>query len=195
MKILIIPKVKETYKNQIEFSVEVKLINFLKIVYPKSKINIAYNNKIKSNYSLIIFSGGNNIKEISKKKNDKIRDKLDKFHLNYSLKNKIPIIGICHGAQLIAKYFKSKIIKSSKHTKNHKVFFLKKKKSIKVNSYHNYIIYKTNKKILPLARAMDNSIELYKVHNKKILGMMWHPERYIKYKKLDIDIFKKFLCN
>lgn len=195
MKILIIPKIKETYKNQIEFNVDIKLINFLKIVYPKSDINIAFDNIVKSRYNLIIFSGGNNIEEISKKIEDRIRNKLDKFYLNYSLKNKIPIIGICHGAHLIAKHFKSKIIKSSKHTKSHKVFFPNKKNVITVNSYHNYIIYSANKKIVPLATAMDDSIELYKVNNKKILGIMWHPERYIKYKKIDIDIFRKFLWN
>lgn len=195
MKILIVPKIKETYKGQVEFCVDINLINFIKKAFPQSKINIACDNIIKSSYNLIILSGGNNIIQFSNKIDDKIRNKLDKFYLDHSLKNKVPIIGICHGAHLIAKHFKSKIIKTLKHTKKHKIFFTKKKRSIVVNSYHNYIIHSVKKNLLPLATATDNSIELYKITNKKILGIMWHPERYSKFKKIDIDIFRNFLCS
>ena len=40
MKILIIPTVRETYKNQFEFSVDIKLINLVKKIFNNSSIEI-----------------------------------------------------------------------------------------------------------------------------------------------------------
>jgi putative glutamine amidotransferase len=44
-----------------------------------------------------------------------------------------------------------------------------------------------------LAKSDDGSIEAFRHVNKKILGIMWHPERYNKIKKFDLDFIKKFL--
>ena len=44
-----------------------------------------------------------------------------------------------------------------------------------------------------LAFTKDGSIEAFKHKRKKILGIMWHPERYKKIKKFDLDFIKKYL--
>ena len=38
-----------------------------------------------------------------------------------------------------------------------------------------------------------NSVEQIIHENKKMLGIMWHPEREDKFSKLDIKLFRKFL--
>ena len=88
MKILLVPSVKEIYKNQIEYCVDQKLIFFLKKAFPKSKIEI-FNNDILKNFDLVVFSGGNNTNTKSKK--DKIRKKISNFIYRFSQKNKIKI--------------------------------------------------------------------------------------------------------
>ena len=45
------------------------------------------------------------------------------------------------------------------------------------------------------AETEDKNIEMFIHKNKKIVGIMWHPERNIKISKLDKMIFKKILCN
>ena len=61
-----------------------------------------------------------------------------------------------------------------------------------VNSYHNIIITKKSKKVDIFAVASDNSIEAF-CHNKlKIGGVIWHPERFKKFRNKDIKIIKKF---
>lgn len=68
MNILIIPKIIEPYKNQLEFSIETKLLSFLKKCFNNCNINISYNFKFNKKYNLIILSGGNTVIQFSKKK-------------------------------------------------------------------------------------------------------------------------------
>ena len=65
MKILIIPKIIESYKDQFEISIERDLISFVEHAFKKSTIKIAYDMKIRNNVDLIILSGGNTIIKFS----------------------------------------------------------------------------------------------------------------------------------
>ena len=47
MNILIVPKIKEPYPNQIEFSVEESLLIFIKKCFKNSNIDVSYNYEIK----------------------------------------------------------------------------------------------------------------------------------------------------
>ena len=40
--------------------------------------------------------------------------------------------------------------------------------------------------------ADDNTVEAFHAKNKKILGIMWHPERYDKFKYFDKKLIKNF---
>lgn len=62
-----------------------------------------------------------------------------------------------------------------------------------MNSYHDYSITKLGNSLNTLAKSDDGSIEAFKHINKRILGIMWHPERYKKIKKFDLEFIKKFL--
>ncbi len=189
-KILIIPTFREIYKNQIEFSVDLRLLNFLKTFNSEAKIDIAKNLKSKK-YDLLILSGGNDIVKFSNSKSNKIRSKYDNFFLKLSIKKNLPVIGICHGAMFIAEFFKNKLSKSNKHVGNHKVIYRNKK--ITVNSFHNYTI-KSKKNMSWTIDAEDNSTEFFKIKNKKIFGVIWHPERYNKIRNLDKLLLKKIIC-
>ena len=43
-----------------------------------------------------------------------------------------------------------------------------------------------------LAFAKDQSIEAFVNFDKKILGIMWHPERFNNFRKFDKQIIKNF---
>ena len=58
-------------------------------------------------------------------------------------------------------------------------------------SYHNYSITKLGANLLTLATANDNTIEAFRHKKLKVIGIMWHPERYNKIKSID----KKYLSS
>ncbi len=192
MKILIVPTIREIHKNQLEYCLDLRLVNLFQKTFINSKIEI-YNDSIKDHFDLVVFSGGNS-SSLQKKKN-KIRNKHDNKIYNFAVKNKIKILGICHGAQFLAKKFKFKLEKKKNHIGKHEVFFninnVKFKRT--VNSFHNYsILIKNSKVVKILAIAQDKTVEAFYVRNKKILGIMWHPERYEKIKKFDQKLLREF---
>ena len=93
--------------------------------------------------------------------------------------------------------FKSKVKKNPNHVGNHLIklennkFNKSLKRVIKVNSYHNYSITELGTNLSSLATAMDNTIEAFKHKQFKVLGIMWHPERYNKIKKIDKNYLLK----
>lgn len=195
MNILIIPKIYSRFKNQIEYSIEKKLILFTKKIFPKANIKIAISDDTNSKIDLIILSGGNNIISFSKKSEDLLRNQFDNFFFKLAIKKKIPLLGICHGAQFIAKKFGCKFSKSKKHIGNHVVNFYDDKLKINeeiVNSYHDIIIKKESNKLDVIAKSLDNSVEAFCHKRLNIGGIIWHPERFKKFRILDIKLIKEF---
>ena len=144
----------------------------------------------KTNISGIVLTGGANIGVYLK------RDRLEKFLIDYSIKKKIPLLGICRGMQIINHFFNGNLKRISNHVRTRHLIKSKySKKMYIVNSYHEYCINekKMNHNIIPIYRhAKDNSIESF-IHNKhKILGIMWHPEREKKVRNFDKKIIQKF---
>ena len=193
MKILIIPKVKETYPGQLEYCVETKLIDFILKIFNKPNIEI-YNKKNNlDNLNLIVFSGGND--STSNSKENKKRSEIDNKVYSHALKKRIKILGICHGAQFIAKKFKLKLSKVRNHVGSHeiKLYFKNKILKKKVNSYHNIAINKKKSNLINyFAISKDLKIEGFHIKSKKILGIQWHPERYSNFKKIDNKLINKF---
>ncbi len=191
-KIGIVPTIIERRKSN-NLIVDNNLIVFLNKCFPNFEIEILYNYKKKIELDIIIATGGNDILKNEKNNANKYRNKLDNFYFKYALKKNIPFLGICHGAQFIADYYKSEIVKKKNHTrKNHLINTIFKKR-ILVNSYHNFSIVKLGKNINKIAWTKDGSIEAFKHQKKRILGIMWHPERYKKIKKFDLDLLRKNL--
>ena len=122
----------------------------------------------------IILSGGGDISQISKKKTK--RDKLEKDLMEFSVKKKKPLLGICRGMQVIQNFFGVKLEKVKNHVnKRHNINYLNTE--IKVNSFHNFGSYITQDCLKVLARSDDNVIESVQHNKLPIMGLMWHPER------------------
>jgi putative glutamine amidotransferase len=191
-KIGIIPTIIQKNKS-IHICLDSKLISFVKKCFPKYEYDILLDTKIKVKLDLIISSGGNSITSLENNNANKFRKKLDDFYFKYVLKNNLSYLGICHGAQYLAKFFKSKIEKRRNHVgANHfiKTYYGRKKT---VNSYHNFVVIKLGKNLKKIASAPDGTLEAFKHSKKKILGIMWHPERYNKIKKFDLNFIKQNL--
>ena len=112
-----------------------------------------------------------------------LRDKTERVLIEESIKNDIPLIGICRGMQVIQDYLGGTIAKGDNdfmryHVATHHEIEWQNNLRLTVNSYHsNYIpIINTAHRVEVLAVCKeDMTIEAMKY--KTLLGMMWHPER------------------
>ena len=93
-----------------------------------------------------------------------------------SVRKKFPLIGICRGLQIIAKFNKIKLIKISNHVRTrHKVYKKISRRFKTVNSFHNWGI-KIVLKFISTYVTKDKFIESIE-HLITIKAVMWHPER------------------
>ena len=186
-----IGKFKELRDNlDVKLSSLIEKLGYLPILLPNNIKNLnTYINRISPN-GIILSGGGDPAKKDLRKINEK---KLIKF----SIKKKIPILGICRGAQAINLHFGGKILKVKNHVrKNHRIFGpIAKKEKIYTNSYHDYGIIKKSlaKNFYISGYSSDEVIESFYHKKFKILCIMWHPERYRKIRKFDKKIIKNFL--
>ena len=171
--------------NELNFNISV--LNFNKKLDLKS---------LKKSNGLIL-TGGGDIYKYSKKKNDKYRDNLEIKLFNYFQKANKPILAICRGYQLIMSFYNCHISKQKGHVRTthnlniNKSRFLKLKK-VKVNSYHKFSVFDVPNQFKKISLHKDKSVEISEHKTKKIICLMFHPERKIDQKKEIIKNFKSF---
>lgn len=156
----------------------------------KLNINlIPYNHNLKllNQFKIdgIIFSGGNDL--YGNKKNDLLRYNEDVKLLKKVINTNIPKLFICYGFQLLSSFFGIKSHKVINHVgnshslniKNSRILKNKYKKisEIKVNSFHNFGVFKAPDNFEILSSHDDGSLEIVEKYDKKILCLMFHPER------------------
>ena len=132
----------------------------------------------------IILSGGDN------KGDDIERDDTEKKIIELAIKEKIPILGICRGMQVLNDFFGGSVLLSNncEHVaKHHEIKLIDtnmkeifQTEKIKVNSFHNNLIKKEtlgHDLCIFSISENDNTIEGFYHKNLPIVGVMWHPER------------------
>ena len=178
-------------------------VRFIKLIIDLKMHPIPIPNNIKSlnkilfkikKFKGILLTSGGNPRTIDE------RSKIEERLIKLSMQKKVPLLGICRGAQKINLFYGGKINKIKDHVrKNHRLFGkITDNKKIKVNSYHNYGIKGSElPKIFEiLALSNDGYVECFA--NKKLnqMGIMWHPERYKVLRNFEKKILKKFFkCN
>ncbi len=168
-------------------------LNILPLSIKKNQINTENLRLAKG----LILSGGGDIYKYKKNKINKLRDSIEIKLFNYFFKKNLPILLICRGFQLMIDMHKIKLFKQKNHVRKSHLLKLSNSKFLKhsnlsVNSYHNYSIKKLPVNYINVASTKDGSIEIAEHKSKKILGLMFHPERNMKSKELVIKSIKKF---
>ena len=136
-----------------------------------------------------ILSGGNNIGAF------KSRDNTEKILIDYASSNKLPLLGICRGMQMLGSYNKTPLIKVLNHVgKRHMLkgeLVNNGELPKEVNSFHDYALKKCPKDYEILSISEDETIEAIRNTKLNWEGWMWHPEREYPFSKIDLKRAKK----
>jgi gamma-glutamyl-gamma-aminobutyrate hydrolase PuuD len=180
------------------FSYDKDILNLLKklnlLIMPFDISNKIDDKLLKKCDGLFIMGGGN-IDKIEKNELNKIRDNFEKKLFKYFLKTNKPIIAVCRGFQNIVSFYGIELKKAKGHVRKlhnlnlNKSRFVKHSK-LKVNSYHDYIINKIPKDFSIISKTNDGSIEIAEHNFKKVLCLMFHPERSMPSKSIIIESIK-----
>ncbi len=194
-KIIIDKYKKINFQIDQDLNIFLKELGFSNLPIILKKNNVDFKNLKKSNG--LILAGGGDLYKYKKNKVNKIRDNYEKKLFRYYYKKNKPILAICRGFQLIADIHGIKLEKINNHVR--KFHSLKigrskfiKDKTLKVNSYHNYCIKDLPKNFIKVSNTKDGSIEIAEHKSKKILCLMFHPERKMKSKKKILKSIKNF---
>ena len=179
-------------------TVDQKLLNWIKevgyvpLLLPNTHELISYLKNKQIKISGFVIGGG----EI---KSNSLRYRREKEILTYSIYNKIPTLGICHGMQMMSHFEGGKLSQIKNHVRTrHKIISKYKADNRypqKVNSYHDYTIKKLPSSFDIICTCEKGSIEAIKHKKYKWMGWMWHPERdkvfNSKLLKISKNFFKK----
>lgn len=175
-----------------------EMLNKLDILINPINVSKNINKNVLKNSDGLFLMGGGNINIIEKKKINQIRDKFEKKLFEYFIKQNKPIIGICRGFQNIISFYGIKLDKVKDHVKTNHHIKINNSRFLKydylnVNSYHNYAVKMLPKNFSEISKLKDGSIEIAEHKTKKILCLMFHPERKMHSQKKILNSLKDFI--
>lgn len=132
----------------------------------------------------MLLSGGNDIGEFPQ------RDATEAYLLSWAEKNRIPVLGICRGMQMIAVWAGVKLHRVGGHVRTrHQLTSATGVGTLpeEVNSFHDWAIADCPKHFKVMAHAEDGQIEAIRHRDLPWEGWMWHPERETTINPVDTE--------
>ena len=130
----------------------------------------------------VVLSGGNDIGTCQE------RDLTESRLLDYAKANRLPVLGICRGMQMMAAWAGVKLNPITGHVRTR--HSLRGEVSGDVNSFHNLALSDCPPDFVVIARSEDGSIEAIRHTSLLWEGWMWHPEREETFAANDIRRLK-----
>jgi N5-(cytidine 5'-diphosphoramidyl)-L-glutamine hydrolase len=101
-----------------------------------------------------------------------------------------PVLGVCRGMQVIQHRFGVRLARVADHVAPRKVIAIEGE-PVAVNSYHNFGAAETWSPLEAWAVAMDGVVKAVRYPARRIVGIMWHPERLDPFAERDITLFQR----
>lgn len=138
----------------------------------------------------LVLSGGNDIGEYLQ------RDVTERYLLSWAKSNKLPVLGICRGLQMMSVWANASLVKVEAHAGvRHTIRAEIESEDLpaNVNSFHNWGIEICPADFNVLAKSEDGLIEAIKHKTLPWEAWMWHPERETPFNIIDELRFRRLL--
>ena len=129
-----------------------------------------------------VLSGGNDVGQCRE------RDLTESWLLDHASQHQMPLLGICHGMQMMARWAGVDLRSVLGHVRTqHRV---SGEITGEVNSYHGFSLATCPMDFQVLARSEDGEIEAIRHQSLPWEGWMWHPEREENFAARDVQRIK-----
>jgi putative glutamine amidotransferase len=122
------------------------------------------------------------------------RDATEAALLAWALQRHLPVAGVCRGAQVINQQLGGSLTMTdgTDHVATRHRLDLRGA-DVSVNSYHRQVIAKADlaPSLAGLAMAADGTVEAFGLPERRLLGLLWHPERENTPQSHDIALFRR----
>jgi putative glutamine amidotransferase len=172
-------------QNWIDLLSECKLLPLL--VPNKNKTTDQLLRKVKING--ILLTGGNSLYGYGGDAPE--RDEVENILIAYAMENKVPLMGVCRGMQMIQHYFGIKLIRVRGHVTKRQIIQVYDKTEV-VNSYHDWGTFANEAPLEVWARSGDGVVKAVNHNTMAIKGIMWHPERFLPFREQDRELIQTF---
>jgi N5-(cytidine 5'-diphosphoramidyl)-L-glutamine hydrolase len=137
----------------------------------------------------IVLTGGNDLTAYGGDAPE--RDQTEMALLDLAERRDLPVLGVCRGMQVIQHRFGTCLHRVDGHVAPRQRISIHGQ-SVEVNSFHNFGATEVHPPLMGWAVADDGVIKAVKHQDRRMLGVMWHPERFDPFTVDDIALFSGF---
>jgi N5-(cytidine 5'-diphosphoramidyl)-L-glutamine hydrolase len=141
------------------------------------------------NVSGVILTGGNDLAAYGGDAPD--RDETETALLDLAERRDLPVLGVCRGMQMIQHRFGTRLQRVQGHVAPRQRIWIDGR-SVEVNSFHNLGAMETSPPLMTWAIADDGVIKAVRHAGRRMIGVMWHPERLEPFAADDVALFSRF---
>ena len=136
----------------------------------------------------LVLTGGNDLVELGGDAPE--RDAVENALLDLAERRGLPVLGVCHGMQMIQQRFAVPLRRVEGHVAQCQVIRIDGERK-EVNSYHHFAAIDSRPPLEVWAVADDGVVKAIRHSADPITGIMWHPERFARFSPADVALFRR----
>jgi len=151
-------------------------------------VNVALAMFRRADVAGLVLTGGNDLAALGGDAPD--RDATENALLEDAESRNLPVIGVCRGMQVIQQRHAVPLRRIQGHVTPRQTIDIEGKET-EVNSYHNFGAMGSRPPLDVWASAEDGVVKAIRHSNHRVIGIMWHPERFDPFRSDDIGLVRR----
>jgi gamma-glutamyl-gamma-aminobutyrate hydrolase PuuD len=136
----------------------------------------------------VLLTGGNDIAAVGGDAPE--RDETEGELIAYARENRLPLLGVCRGMQMIQHVLGLTLRPVTGHVATQQTISVEGTPTT-VNSFHNFGTSETTAELTVWANADDGVVKAVRHCSEPLTGIMWHPERMSPFRAEDISLVRR----
>jgi gamma-glutamyl-gamma-aminobutyrate hydrolase PuuD len=136
----------------------------------------------------LVLTGGNDLAVLGGDAPE--RDAVEYELLDLAARRGLPVLGVCRGMQVIQQRYAIPLRRVEGHVAQRQVVRIDGE-TREVNSYHCFAAFDSRPPLEVWAVADDGVVKAVRHSAAPIMGIMWHPERFVPFSPADVALFRR----